>query len=65
MILVTTVRGAYPYVVDGTETVAPEATRVLESRARAELTLITCYPFSFIGSAPNRFIVHASPVATR
>ena len=36
------VRGTYEYVVDSTETVDPEDTQVMESRARSELTLITC-----------------------
>lgn len=56
-----TVRGTYEYVVDSTETVDPEDTQVMESRARSELTLITCYPFYFVGAAPKRFIVHAQP----
>ena len=54
-----TVRQTYEYVVDSIEVVDPEDTRVMESRARPELTLITCYPFYFIGSAPKRFVVHA------
>ena len=61
-IRVATVRRTYEYIVDSTEIVDPEDTRVMESRARPELTLITCYPFYFIGSAPKRFIVHARPL---
>lgn len=61
VIRVTTVRRLDEYVVDATETVAPDETRVIESRGRQELTLITCYPFSFIGAAPRRFVVHARP----
>lgn len=61
VIRVTTVRRRDEYIVDATETVAPDETRVIESRGRQELTLITCYPFSFIGAAPSRFIVHARP----
>jgi sortase A len=64
-IRILTVGQTYEYVVDSTETVDPEDTRVMESRGRQELTLITCYPFSFVGSAPNRFIVHASPLTSR
>jgi LPXTG-site transpeptidase (sortase) family protein len=56
-----TVRRTYEYVVDSTEIVDPEDTQVMESRARPELTLITCYPFYFVGAAPKRFIVHAQP----
>ena len=61
IIQVATVRRAYEYVVDSTEIVDPEDTQVMESRAREELTLITCYPFYFVGAAPKRFIVHARP----
>jgi sortase A len=60
-IQVATVRGTYEYVVDSSEIVDPEDTRVMESRDYPELTLITCYPFYFIGAAPKRFIVHARP----
>jgi sortase A len=62
---ILTVGQTYEYVVDSTETVDPEDTRVMESRGRQELTLITCYPFYFVGSAPKRFIVHASPLSGR
>jgi sortase A len=57
-----TVRGTYQYVVDSTEIVDPEDTQVMESRGRSELTLITCYPFYFVGAAPKRFVVHARPM---
>ena len=40
----------------------PDDTQVMESRDRNELTLITCYPFYFVGSAPRRFSVHAPAV---
>jgi sortase A len=49
-------------VAHSTEIVDPEDTQVMESRARPELTLITCYPFSFVGAAPKRFVVHARPI---
>jgi sortase A len=58
-IRVITRLGTYEYVVESSETVDPEDTQVMESRDRNELTLITCYPFYFVGSAPRRFIVHA------
>jgi sortase A len=61
-IRIATPAQTYDYVVDSTEIVDPEDTRVMESRAQAELTLITCYPFHFIGAAPQRFVVHARPL---
>jgi sortase A len=50
----------YAYDVDAIEIVIPEDVSVLLPRSRPALTLVTCYPFYFIGSAPKRFIVHAS-----
>ncbi len=61
-IQVSTIRRTYEYVVDSTEIVEPEDVRVMESGAGPELTLITCFPFYFVGAAPRRFIVHARPV---
>jgi sortase A len=53
--------GTFEYVVTSTEIVEPEDTRVIESRGVPELTLISCYPFYYVGAAPHRFIVHAIP----
>jgi sortase A len=64
-IQILTVRQTYEYIVDSSETVDPEETRIMESHGRRELTLITCYPFYFVGAAPKRFIVHASPAVGR
>ncbi|HVP61462.1 MAG TPA: class D sortase [Myxococcaceae bacterium] len=41
--------------------VAPDEAQVLASTGGARLTLVTCYPFYFVGSAPRRFIVQAIP----
>jgi sortase A len=57
-----TVRRTYEYIVESTEIVDPQDTRVMESRAFSELTLITCFPFYYVGAAPKRFVVHARPV---
>jgi sortase A len=47
------------YVVDEIEIVSPERVDVLAPRASPSLTLVTCYPFYYVGDAPQRFIVHA------
>lgn len=47
------------YIVDRLEIVSPDDVRVLRSSGKSELTLVTCYPFHYIGRAPERFIVHA------
>jgi len=51
---------SYEYRVDSTEIVRAEETRVLDPIGDAILTLVTCYPFEYVGHAPNRFIVRAS-----
>jgi sortase A len=51
------------YQVDSTEVALPTAIDVLQSRGINELTLITCFPFHYIGHAPSRFIVRAREVA--
>ena len=58
-IRVTDHSGTYHYQVDTTEIVTPEHVDVLAIRERPELTLVTCYPFDYVGAAPQRFIVHA------
>lgn len=57
-LMMTTTRAAY--VVDEIEIVSPADVRVLQRRSVPSLTLVTCYPFYFVGDAPQRFIVHAS-----
>jgi sortase A len=52
----------YEYEVQSLRVVSPEETSVLESRGEEELTLVTCYPFRFVGPAPDRFIVSAARV---
>jgi sortase A len=49
----------FQYRVASTEVVRPRDVGVLNRTAQETLTLVTCYPFSFVGSAPKRFIVHA------
>jgi len=53
------------YIVRSIEIVKPENTEVLRTSDQPSLTLVTCYPFYFVGSAPQRFIVHASAATDR
>jgi sortase A len=48
------------YVVSSTKIVSPADTSVLNKTTGSTLTLITCYPFYFVGAAPQRFIVQAT-----
>lgn len=58
-ILLTTYSGTYFYEVESTRVVSPEDVYVLNDIGRPLLTLVTCYPFRYVGSAPKRFIVQA------
>jgi sortase A len=62
VITLTTLGGEYRYRVVSTKIVEPDDVAVLNSDGKEILTLVTCYPFYFIGSAPNRFIVRAARV---
>jgi len=56
----TTRRGRMSYRVVKQMIVDPEDVWVLAPSSEVDLTLITCYPFSYVGSAPYRFVVQAS-----
>ena len=56
---IVTSRGVFHYRVRKTHIVNPDDVWVLAPTANPTVTLITCYPFSFIGNAPQRFIVQA------
>src|SRR5579872_1204501 len=51
--------GIFQYRVTQTEIVPPSNIHVLAPAPGRDLTLVTCYPFYYVGSAPQRFIVHA------
>jgi sortase A len=51
--------GTSRYTVTETEIVRASDVSVLARAPGRDLTLVTCYPFSYVGSAPDRFIVHA------
>jgi sortase A len=54
-----TLDGTVRYVVEEIVIVDPAAVEVLEPTAEDSLTLVTCYPFYYVGSAPQRYIVRA------
>ena len=59
-VMVETPRGTFEYIVRDTRVVEPTTVSVLDPTAEQTLTLVTCYPFNFIGTAPQRFIVRAT-----
>lgn len=60
VIELSTLSGSAVHVVDQIEIVDPHSIGVLRPRSRPSLTLVTCYPFYYVGSAPRRFIVNAA-----
>jgi len=61
-IVVETLDATYEYVVDSIKIVGPDDVSVLAPTKDPTLTLVTCYPFHYVGNAPRRFIVRARQV---
>ena len=59
LITLKTLEGTYRYRVEWTRIVQPADIEVLDDAGTPALTLVTCYPFHYVGSAPERFIVRA------
>jgi len=63
VITLETSDGNFQYRVEATAVVPPNDIQVLQPSSEPTLTLVTCFPFYFVGAAPNRFIVRARQVA--
>ena len=63
VVTLRTPRGVSRFAVSDVEIVGPRDIGVLSPAPGRDLTLVTCYPFWYLGSAPRRFIVHARRVA--
>jgi sortase A len=61
-ITIKTPDGEFEYQVESTEIVWPSDVEVLKPSSENTLTLVTCFPFYYVGAAPKRFIVHARQV---
>jgi sortase A len=59
VIRLVAVEGTFTYVVESTQIVDPDDLWVLDPTPDPSLTLVTCYPFTYVGAAPERFIVRA------
>ena len=64
-VILTTAREVLEYRVSEAMIVEPERVDVLDPTDRPALTLVTCYPFNFIGNAPKRFIIRADLVSEK
>ncbi len=58
-LIVTSVNGPQTYLVEQLMIVDPSSVEVLDQTEETAITLVTCYPFYFVGHAPERFIVRA------
>jgi sortase A len=56
---IDTVQSTRRYRVTSVSVVAPQDVTVLDDTSRPSVTLVTCYPFHYVGAAPQRFIVRA------
>jgi sortase A len=57
-----TADATFDFTVTETRVVEPTDLSVLEASRVSTLTLITCYPFSYVGPAPQRFVVRAERI---
>jgi sortase A len=64
VIEIETPRGVTAYRIERTWIVGPEDVSVLDPTPVSAVTLVTCYPFYFVGSAPQRYIVRAVRAAS-
>lgn len=62
IVTLTTPRGKFRYRVVSTKVVSPNDVAVLNPGVDQVLTLVTCFPFYFVGAAPDRFIVRAERI---
>ncbi len=65
LIVFQTTHGTYTYHVDRIGVVTPRDVGVLAPGSYSALTLVTCYPFRYLGAAPDRLIVKARLVSAR
>jgi sortase A len=59
----STPAGDFKYEVESLSIVEPDNLKVIGPSSENVLTLVTCYPFSYVGSAPQRFVVRAKQVS--
>jgi LPXTG-site transpeptidase (sortase) family protein len=61
-ITIKTPERSFDYIVESIEIVSPTDTQVLDPTVGHDLTLLTCYPFYYVGPSPKRFVVRARQV---
>jgi sortase A len=63
--MLETARGKFEYEVIRTAVVSPSHVEYARSSSPSDLTLVTCFPFHYVGPAPNRFIAQAVRIPPR
>jgi len=63
LITLKTPEREFQYQVEWTAVVPPSAVRVLQPTSEPALTLVTCFPFYYVGAAPERFVVRARKIS--
>ena len=58
----STAERTYTYEVEWSRVVEPDRVDTLDPTPVPSLTLVTCYPFTYVGRAPKRFVVRARQV---
>jgi len=58
-IQIQTASGMTRYDVDWIQITVPNDVGIVSHETESALTLVTCYPFHYVGAAPERFVVHA------
>jgi sortase A len=59
----STLKGSFKYEVESLMVVEPENVEALAPSPENVLTLVTCFPFSYVGTAPKRFVARARQVS--
>jgi LPXTG-site transpeptidase (sortase) family protein len=65
LVMLETPNGSYQYQVVRTAVVGPSHVEVVRPSSQSDLTLVTCFPFYYVGPAPQRFLVQAIRVSTQ
>ena len=65
LIELQTAYGKYRYRVIRTAVVGPQHVELVQPSSKSDLTLVTCFPFHYIGPAPQRFVVQALRLASQ
>jgi len=65
IVMLETARGKFEYEVIRTAVVSPSHVEYARSSSPSDLTLVTCFPFHYVGPAPDRFIAQAVRIPPR